>query len=176
VTKTTLIYETQTCSRCLGSGHHSFNLRDGTICYGCRGRKVQHTRAGTKAIEAVRAFIAARHTVPVEAVLAGDRVRVTRLGGSIVTRTVVATERTPNSFGRRESGSDETVWTDGITLTYAKPVPDQFGAYDSTTSPVGSTVLKSVSGADWDEVVAYARTLKKGVTVHEQEVADAAHA
>lgn len=26
-----------TCTRCGGSGSYSFNLRDGTICYGCRG-------------------------------------------------------------------------------------------------------------------------------------------
>jgi len=27
------------CGRCMGSGHYSFNLMDGTICYGCNGRK-----------------------------------------------------------------------------------------------------------------------------------------
>lgn len=26
------------CGRCGGSGHYSFNLRDGTICFGCAGR------------------------------------------------------------------------------------------------------------------------------------------
>jgi hypothetical protein len=32
---------TKTCSRCGGTGNHSFNLKDGTICYGCSGyRKV----------------------------------------------------------------------------------------------------------------------------------------
>ena len=29
---------TRPCTRCGGSGHYSFNLRDGTICYGCGGR------------------------------------------------------------------------------------------------------------------------------------------
>lgn len=28
---------TRECSRCGGSGHYSFNLRDGTRCYGCGG-------------------------------------------------------------------------------------------------------------------------------------------
>lgn len=29
----------KTCSRCGGSGHHSFNQRDGTVCFKCRGLK-----------------------------------------------------------------------------------------------------------------------------------------
>jgi hypothetical protein len=28
---------THTCTRCGGTGHHSFNMRDGTICWGCHG-------------------------------------------------------------------------------------------------------------------------------------------
>lgn len=28
---------TQTCGRCNGTGKHSFNLRDGDVCYGCGG-------------------------------------------------------------------------------------------------------------------------------------------
>ena len=27
-----------TCPRCNGSGRYSFNLQDGTVCYGCMGR------------------------------------------------------------------------------------------------------------------------------------------
>lgn len=30
--------EKVTCTRCAGSGHFSFNLKDGTRCYGCDGR------------------------------------------------------------------------------------------------------------------------------------------
>jgi hypothetical protein len=28
----------ETCTRCAGSGHHSFNLTHGTMCFGCDGR------------------------------------------------------------------------------------------------------------------------------------------
>jgi hypothetical protein len=28
---------TDTCSRCGGSGHYSYNVIDGTVCFGCRG-------------------------------------------------------------------------------------------------------------------------------------------
>lgn len=30
-------FATKTCTRCAGSGRHSFNLRDGDTCYGCSG-------------------------------------------------------------------------------------------------------------------------------------------
>jgi hypothetical protein len=37
------------CSRCGGSGHYSFNLRDGTVCYGCGGvGRVPATPKGQK--------------------------------------------------------------------------------------------------------------------------------
>lgn len=36
--KTGRIYEI--CKRCGGSGHYSFNLMDGTVCYGCNGNRV----------------------------------------------------------------------------------------------------------------------------------------
>lgn len=28
---------TKTCGRCLGTGKHSYNLKDGDVCYGCGG-------------------------------------------------------------------------------------------------------------------------------------------
>lgn len=35
---------TQTCGRCGGSGNYSYNQIDGTVCYGCRGKKVSIVR------------------------------------------------------------------------------------------------------------------------------------
>jgi len=37
-TKTYQHFEAKPCGRCGGSGHFAFNLKDGTICYGCTGR------------------------------------------------------------------------------------------------------------------------------------------
>lgn len=34
---TDAVIATKTCPRCAGSGEHSFNLKDGTRCYGCGG-------------------------------------------------------------------------------------------------------------------------------------------
>lgn len=41
--------KTKTCTRCQGSGKHSFNLRDGNVCYKCSGAGViAVTAKGTK--------------------------------------------------------------------------------------------------------------------------------
>ena len=37
-----------TCTRCAGSGHHSFNLTHGTMCYGCNGHTVTVPKRITK--------------------------------------------------------------------------------------------------------------------------------
>ena len=37
----------RTCPRCHGTGHYSFNLVDGTICYGCSGKKITLPATGT---------------------------------------------------------------------------------------------------------------------------------
>lgn len=39
-------FESHTCSRCGGSGNFSFNLKDGTVCYGCNGTGVKLTKRG----------------------------------------------------------------------------------------------------------------------------------
>jgi hypothetical protein len=42
--KTTDVFGTQSCRRCGGSGRHSFNTRDGSMCYGCNGAGRNWTR------------------------------------------------------------------------------------------------------------------------------------
>jgi hypothetical protein len=37
----------ETCRRCGGSGSYSFNLQDGTMCYGCSGSGNQYTKLST---------------------------------------------------------------------------------------------------------------------------------
>lgn len=46
------VITTKPCSRCGGSGHYSFNLKDGTRCYGCGGTgKVACAPKGQKKIK-----------------------------------------------------------------------------------------------------------------------------
>lgn len=47
-------FETKPCARCGGSGHYSYNQIDGTMCYGCRGRKVVYTKRGAAALAHAR--------------------------------------------------------------------------------------------------------------------------
>lgn len=44
-------FEIDTCSRCGGSGRHSFNQIDGDRCYGCGGSGVKATKRGRAARE-----------------------------------------------------------------------------------------------------------------------------
>lgn len=42
-------FETETCSRCGGSGEYSYNQIDGTKCFGCGGNGQQYTPRGRQA-------------------------------------------------------------------------------------------------------------------------------
>lgn len=42
-------FENVTCGRCGGTGHYSFNLIDGTRCYGCNGKGWKLTKRGAAA-------------------------------------------------------------------------------------------------------------------------------
>ena len=43
------IFETETCSRCGGSGHYSYNPMYGTTCFKCHGRGYVFTKRGLAA-------------------------------------------------------------------------------------------------------------------------------
>jgi hypothetical protein len=49
ITDLSIGFESQTCGRCNGSGHYSFNMMDGTRCYGCGGSGVVYTKRGRAA-------------------------------------------------------------------------------------------------------------------------------
>lgn len=73
--KLTQIFETQTCGRCNGTGHYSYNTKDGTVCYGCRGAKVVWSKRDKRYAED---FLAARRRfvrIPSDALSVGQEVR-----------------------------------------------------------------------------------------------------
>jgi hypothetical protein len=47
--------DSQTCSRCGGSGRHSYNIRHGSVCYGCEGKGTvpKLPKAATKTMKLV---------------------------------------------------------------------------------------------------------------------------
>lgn len=63
-------YETETCTRCGGSGHFSYNRMTGTRCFKCRGEKVCYTKRGAAAAN----FATELRKQAVETVQIGDRI------------------------------------------------------------------------------------------------------
>lgn len=61
-------FEVKTCVRCGGSGRYSFNLMDGSRCYGCSGNKVVLSKRGA----AARAYFLASLDYAVADLVAGD--------------------------------------------------------------------------------------------------------
>lgn len=72
------MFETELCGRCYGSGHYSFNLMDGSKCYGCNGAGWKLTKAGAAARAAYRA--AYTKTKPASEIVAGDKIIDTKTG------------------------------------------------------------------------------------------------
>jgi hypothetical protein len=156
----TLKYETKSCGRCGGSGSYSYNSMHGSVCYGCSGRKTVLTKAGAKAAAAVTGFIAEHFSVAVEDLTVGTRIKIDG-----VHRTV--SEITHGPGGSYTGPDGATVVVTYYTVSWVKPIRSTFGPLTSHGFPMGTKVVKAVAGADWDRVVAFARTLKKGVTVAE---------
>lgn len=71
---TRIVFETGTCGRCSGTGHHSFNQVSGSKCFGCNGRGTVLTRRGAAARKAYDAAIAASCTASIADLKDGDRV------------------------------------------------------------------------------------------------------
>lgn len=154
-----LVYEMVTCSRCGGSGHYSYCQMHGTVCFKCGGRKRVASRAGAKAAAAVKDFIAANFSVKVRDLTPGTLVRVEG-----VTRRVVSVVN--HGFN---GGSVNGVPYESVTVAFNKPIKGFLGSFSEMGTSGDSVWVKAPAGADWDRVVAFARTIKKGVTIVEPE-------
>lgn len=64
-------FEIETCSRCGGSGHFSYNQIDGSRCFKCGGAKVTYTKRGQAAAE----FYEAQFQKPLSEFKVGDFMR-----------------------------------------------------------------------------------------------------
>lgn len=160
----TLKYETQSCGRCGGSGSYSYCSMYGSTCFKCSGRKTVLTRAGAKARAAVDAFVAEHFSKPVEELVAGDRVTL-----SGYTKPVTLTRGAHVGGSRYGVGKDEagqTVWEDYVMIDFNVR---RNGVVESTGHGFckGTKVTLAVGGENWLTVVAFARTIKRGVTVVE---------
>lgn len=111
-------FESEPCSRCGGSGQHSFNGSH-SICYKCGGAKLTLTKAG---IAARGAWLAANiDEIPVADLRVGDTIRTSTAtlseliagsGGRDILAKVTAIE--VGDFGRSKTGD-----ADWITFTHS---------------------------------------------------------
>jgi len=65
-------FEHTDCSRCGGSGRYSFNMIDGSMCYGCRGAGYQLTKRG----RAAQQLYVQLMSKPLAELVPGDVIRV----------------------------------------------------------------------------------------------------
>lgn len=166
-----LTYETKTCGRCGGSGSYSYCSMYGSTCFQCAGRKTVLSKAGVAAAAKVKEFIAANFSKSADEIVAGDRVVV-----SGYTKPLVALTSATLS-GSYSIGTTTSRLADGTVETVTKKTPylsvefriKRNGAIETLNMGYcsGQRVTLAVAGADWEKVVEFARTIKRGVTVVE---------
>ena len=66
-----LVFESAVCSRCGGTGHYSFNQKDGSVCFGCGGKCERLTKRG----KAAQIHYSAKLKISVNDVVVGMRIR-----------------------------------------------------------------------------------------------------
>jgi hypothetical protein len=147
-----ITYEIKACGRCGGSGHYSYCQMWGTTCFKCQGSGKVFSAAAKKA----KALIAAKRTE-----LCGVAVADLKPGQKFLkdgkVRTVVSVE-TEDGSKWRDSATGEwvnytTVVTPKMAIGFCRPT---------------DTVDVLPNKEQWDALCAYARTIKKGVTVGEK--------
>lgn len=81
---TKIIFEEEPCGRCGGTGQHSYNQRDGHVCWGCSGKKTRLSRRGRTAFQAYeKALAESAATVAVQDVKPGMRIMAQAHGGVV---------------------------------------------------------------------------------------------
>ena len=104
------VFPVKTCTRCGGCGQFSFNLKDGTICYGCSGSGVQPASKRTAEFEVITRKLRDDLTrVQYSELAVGDMVRA--YGSKDEYRAVVSIERTEEACGWSKVGDAEPVYS-----------------------------------------------------------------
>lgn len=119
-TATAARFATKTCTRCAGTGRHSYNLRDGDTCYGCSGTgSMWATKAIAAEVEAHRAAQRAARQRMAQEVTPGtivlDTLADAAKGGEKWVE-VVSVETTDRPAGWKLDG---TVWAWFVIITLA---------------------------------------------------------
>jgi len=158
-------YDTETCSRCGGSGHYSYNQRTGTICFKCGGAGTQLTRAGAKARTAVNGFKEGHATLRVRLdLLPGDFILVRAESGKMVSRKIETLDTKVWSYTRE--GVKTTVVD--VLIKTTRPIQTSFGPIRDFGGQADQPERLAFSQGQWDEILDYAGT-HSGATVLRKE-------
>jgi hypothetical protein len=142
--------ERETCSRCGGTGSHSYCPMYGTTCFKCRGRKFVYTKRGAAAL----AYLQALRSRKVSELKPGDTIK-TSIGW---TKIEVIREHNPETDGGRVV--DGKVVQEGFTLETSKAL--FHGVKADATYEVMLT--KEEQLATHAQAMAYQETLTKAGT------------
>lgn len=118
-------FPVEVCGRCGGTGQHSYNQMHGSVCYGCDGKQVRHTKKARPQFQAWAGEVRKQQQAVGHAIQVGDELAVHEgYARKIVGwRSVVAVETTEDACGwsieRGENGEDiktPTAW--GMLITF----------------------------------------------------------
>lgn len=157
-----IVYDTETCSRCQGSGYHSRCQRWGTTCFKCgripglQGTGLQLTKQARKAQAKIEELHKSLGAVMAGDVKAGDVLRYDRRR-----RRVLGVE--PGLPSKSRVGDGE--WIEHPTIHI------QFNGLGLCT-PVDTPMQRALTTEQFDQVAALAATLK-GARVETVEPAKA---
>lgn len=153
-------FETETCSRCQGSGKYSFCERYRDVCFKCHGNKVTLTKRGLAASNYLKKLC----TKLASELKIGDRIASDRMtdGGTLYTCIDTVTEIKPASPA--QSGTTEngvTVWKtyEMIAITSNNPKYGDYGlvcGLDHSFRVYGADNAEKIQQA-----IAYQNTLTK---------------
>jgi hypothetical protein len=130
------ILEKETCGRCGGSGHYSFNMLDGTRCYGCGGSGSKYTKRGA----AAKAYYLAMLTTDIALAQAGDRMFDRSSGWWTIEKIELSSEEIRSSCGLLELGSEKLAEAEARGARIGK----------ETTQLDGRTMARCYEGYDID--------------------------
>lgn len=153
-----LLFESQVCGRCGGSGSYSYCSMYGSRCFGCGGRGEKLTKRGA----AAQAYFTALASKPASEFKPGDLIRMSNVttGGDTYTafETVVSVAPAGDKFQAFSNGV--RVGLDALEI-----VTTRKGCESSTFTSPGTTYRRGLTAEEKKELIekamAYQATLTK---------------
>lgn len=148
-------FETQTCTRCGGSGRYSYNQMHGDRCYGCNGRGIAYTKRGAAAV----AFLNGLRKIRLDQLQVGDFMQVSTMSATYFAPIVSIGPGYPVKSYNHNTGE----WVEHSTLSVTTEHPSR-GKSGLVASP-SAIVRKGFSAKEKAEQIkqalAYQATLTK---------------